>query len=348
MTFNLVKGLSANENFRIIVVVLNEGQVAEAMRIEGIDVYVLNERQSSLPSLLSSIRKILHEFQPSIIHSHRYKENVLACLASFTKRDVYLIATQHGMPETYGKQVTFKNRGIRWLNALLLSRRFDCLVVVSREMKDLFVEDGFDQQKLVVIHNGIELPQGKLRVGSGESFVIGSCGRLVPVKNYGLFVEIATKVVALVSNARFELAGDGPQLESLRYQCHKNQLGGRFYILGHVENMQSFYKRLDIFVNTSLHEGLPMSTLEAMGHGVPVVAPAVGGFPEIIDHMVDGILIAGHEPEAFVQACLELRADPELFLRMSKAAHQKIETKFTVNRMIESYARLYKQVVTSP
>ncbi len=346
MAYHLLGGLHSNNICHAQVVVLNEGRVAESLRQQGIKVIVCDETRLSFSSLLKQVRQVLHEFQPEIIHSHRYKENILGYLASRGMGKVKLLATQHGMPEKKDNKLSLKKRCIKTLNFSLLSKCFDRLVAVSHDMKSQLVASGISSGKVPVIHNGVELPAKPQGSGSKNFFVVGSCGRLFPVKNYGLFIDTAAQVMAESSRTRFELAGDGPQMENLQFLCRQHRLNGRFDFLGHVQNMSSFYQGLDIYMSTSIHEGIPMSVLEAMGHGLPVVAPKVGGFPEIVEHGVDGFLIPEHDPVLFAQACLQLKDDPNLLASMSTAAREKIESKFSVQCMTKGYHTLYQELTS--
>lgn len=103
--------------------------------------------QSSFPKLVAKVRGIIQDFKPKILHSHRYKENILAFSASRGMKGIKLVATQHGMPETQTKGSTFKSLLIRRLNSFILNRFFDNLVAVSWEMKDSLVKKGFNPKK---------------------------------------------------------------------------------------------------------------------------------------------------------------------------------------------------------
>ncbi|MDZ7761091.1 MAG: glycosyltransferase family 4 protein [Desulfovermiculus sp.] len=344
MTGHLLRGLHSGTDCHLLAVVLNEGQVAARLRQAGVQVVILDESQASFGRLLQQVRKTLKTFQPQIIHSHRYKENILAYLASRGRARVSLIATQHGMPESHGQKSTLKGRLLRKINSTLLSRRFNTLVAVSREMKETLVHNGLGPSKVAVIHNGIELPPWYGPRESNGHFVVGSCGRLFAVKNYRLFIEMAARVAAQSPQTGFQLAGDGPLMEDLRRKCSQYSLNGRFEFLGHVLDMPTFYQGLKVYVSTSWHEGMPMSVLEAMSHGLPIVAPDVGGFPEIVEHEKDGFLIPDHDPGLFAQACLRLQSDPALLARMSAAAREKVVSKFSVQRMTQEYHRLYQKL----
>jgi len=133
------------------------------------------------------------------------------------------------------------------------------------------------------------------------SLRVGSAGRLFPVKGYDFFIEVAAKVMSVSEQVQFVIAGDGPERQRLERAIGKRGLRNRFTLLGHVDDMAGFYKGLDVYVSTSVHEGIPMSVLEAMGHGLPVVVPYVGGFPEIVEDGECGYLVAERSADLFAR-----------------------------------------------
>lgn len=347
MAVNLLKVFNAKGHCNLIVVLLNEGRVAEVLRSAGLKVFVIPESNRSFARLLLDFRKIIKDFCPEIIHSHRYKENLISYLAAgrWTRGNArpLLVSTQHGMPEEGdGRKPSIKSRIIRSMNYFLLSGGFDQCVAVSEDLKANMIQQlGLRRGKITTIRNGIAAPESAAATGRKE-FVVGSCGRLFAVKNFALFVEIAAMIRSQLSDVRFVLAGDGPQREALSQLCRRHGLDGIFSMPGHVDDMACLYKGMDLFINTSFHEGIPMSVLEALGHGVPVLAPRVGGFPEIIDHGKDGFLIDGYDPGLFAEKCVEILSDRKLLASMSSAARKKVETKFSSARMADDYFHLYK------
>ena len=108
--------------------------------------------------------------------------------------------------------------------------------------------------------------------------------------------------------------------------------------------MEDFYKGLDIYMNTSIHEGIPMSVLEAMGHGLPVIAPKVGGFPEIIEDGINGFLIQDRNPYKFAEKVLFLSQWRKRF-NMGTAARMRIKEHFSQEVMVEKYLGLYRELL---
>lgn len=347
MAFNLLSQLNGYPDLKLVVILLNEGRLAENLRETGIAVHVIDEKQLSFLEIVRRIRTIVHTSPPDLIHSHRYKENILATMAAGFSGSTKLIATQHGLPEPAGDKATYINRAISRGNFHLLSRYFTKTVAVSADVKNhLLKEYSFREESTESIHNGIEIPEVTLPRRSTGNFVIGSSGRLFPVKDYPLMVEIArTMASAKAQDVHFELVGEGPERPVLESMVQRYRLQNSFAMIGHQDDIDTFYRGIDLYLNTSVHEGIPMSILEALARGIPVIAPAVGGIGEIITNGVEGFLVEDRNPDAFAEKCLLLRENRELREKMSKAARARAESAFSAESMAEKYYRLYRRTV---
>jgi len=252
------------------------------------------------------------------------------------------------MPELYDGRPSLVRRLKLHSNYRLLATKFDKTVAVSSDIKRTLIRDhGFQEERLEVIRNGIVVPEVRDRVKDKDDFVIGSAGRFVPVKDYPLMVEVAKEVNAKTDKIRFELAGDGPMLREIQDLILKCGLEQRFMLRGFIRDVSAFYEGLDVYLNTSMHEGIPMSVLEAMAHGVPAVAPRVGGLEEIVTDGVDGCLVDARNPGAFAERCLSLYRDQTLRRNMARAARAKIVRQFSIDRMVSAYLDLYMRTVLS-
>jgi len=230
------------------------------------------------------------------------------------------------------------------LNRYILSRRFERVVGVSQDIRQNFIEQlGFSSERTTVIHNGIELPDPQPRSRKGAAMVVGSAGRLFAVKDYLLMVRIARELAGS-GDICFRLAGDGPERAALEHSIREYGLDQAFALKGNVDDMDSFYRELDIYLNTSLHEGIPMAILEAMARGLPVIAPKVGGITEIITDGVEGFLISSRDPRDFAIKCLEMSRNPDMREKMGRAAREKVLSHFSSVAMAGGYHRLYKDL----
>jgi len=344
MVFHLLKGLKKYSNLKLSAILLNEGILAEKLRGLGIPVNIFDENKLSFFQLYKEIKKKINSDPPNIIHSHRYKENILSFLCSRNIKSVKLIATQHGLPEPYEGHKKLKNILTSGFNQFILKKYFHKFGVVSKDIEETFIgKYGFLKEKIKVIHNGIEIPKN-INLKNDNQFVIGSAGRLFPVKDYPLMVNIAWEVLKQANNIQFKLAGEGPEYLRIRNLIEEFSLNGNFVLEGFMEDLTPFYHKLDIYLNTSLHEGIPISVLEAMSHGIPVIAPRVGGLKEIITDGVDGFLIESRNAKDFAQKCLQLYLDRNLRLKMGQAAREKIVNEFSLENMADQYHRLYEKV----
>ena len=346
MCYRLIKGLQEIKNIQISVILFNNGKLETELRKLGTALYVVDEKRFGHFHLIKKIHSILMELNPDIIHTHGLKENITAYLSSiFNHKHIRLLCTQHGAGEP---NIRAKRKLLLKINDYILSRRFHSFIAVSEDLRDILFENrGFPSEKLVVIRNGTEIPPHPKGFNDRTSFVIGSAGRLFQIKDYPFLVDIAAEIFKHSKDIRFELAGDGPEKEEINKRIKIYGLEKVFTLKGFTEDMNEFYTGLDLYVNTSMHEGFPMSVLEAMAHGLPVVAPREGGLKEIIDDGEVGFLVDGREPNRFAMKCLEIYKDRNLRLKMGRASREKIIKEYSISKMVEEYVKLYNIAVNS-
>jgi glycosyltransferase involved in cell wall biosynthesis len=344
----LVRGQLQSAADQVAVIALNEGEPTERFRAAGAVVHVLDEKRLGFMSILRQSRALLAALRPDIVHSHRYKENMIAALSSLLRPRWGKIATQHGLPELVGAKAKTRHRVLAHINFFLLKHAFQRVVVVTDDIRRLLLAGKkIESEILRVVRNGIDLPVASVPRSRKPVFTVGTAGRLFPVKDFLLFLEAAARMLECAGDLRFEIAGDGPEMARLQSFVQSRGLESRVGLLGHVDDMAEFYCRTDLYVNTSTHEGIPMSVLEAMAYGAPLVAPEVGGFPEIIQNGVHGFLIKERKAENFANACLKIIRNPELYREMSIQARMRIEQCFSASAMTESYWAVYGEVVES-
>lgn len=356
MVYNLLSKLKEEQSLKIIALSLNEGILAGKLRDAGIETYVISETNNSFVKILLKTFKLLKKRRIDIIHSHRYKENLLAFLLAKAIGVKRLITTMHGLSEplstlastlTYernaNKPVSLKTK----IDYYMLNNYFTKVVAVSKEMKNTLIQkNGFKEEKVEVIYNGIPLPKNlnlnlSLNLKSNGSFHIGTVGRMVPVKDFNLFLEIAAEIKKQVNNIRFSILGDGPLKEQLTEKVKELNMQNIIEFISPMPDPMPYYQSLDLYLNTSLHEGIPLSILEAMSCGRPVVAPKVGGIPEIIANEQHGLLIESRNHKNFTDACMKLIANEGLRRLMGVNSYRRIATHFCRLKMAESYKVLY-------
>lgn len=347
MVYNLLSALKDKPDLKILALSLNEGTLSDKLKEAGIETYIIPEKVTSFTKIIFLAYKLLKGQKIDIIHSHRYKENLLTlalCRIMNIKKNV---ATLHGLPEPplngprKGNPVKLKTK----LNYLVLKRGFTNIVAVSQEMKNtLCMKYFFNADQIVVIYNGIPITD-RQNVTPGyqkkEYFHIGTVGRMTPVKDFNLFLEIAAELKKMTKRVQFSILGDGPLKARLLERAKELKIEDCVEFLSPRPDPYQYYLSLDFYLNTSLHEGIPLSILEAMSCGKAVVAPKVGGIPEIISHGVEGCLAEGRAPGLFSVLCNELINDKWKRDEMGKKGMKKIMNLFSDTKMANQYHNLY-------
>lgn len=241
---------------------------------------------------------------------------------------------------------------------LRLTRRIpDRVVCVSEAVRRAAVRrERLDERRTVVIHNGVDLPDPvpSDRVRSlrrelgipGAAPVVGMVSNLNrAVKGVDRFLDAAPLVLDAVPDARFVLVGGGVKEEELRRRVRGAGLSDRVLLVGYREDVDTFYALMDVAVLTSSSEGLSITLLEAMSHGLPVVATRVGGNPEIVEDGVTGFLVPFGDLEAFNRRVVKLLVEPDLRERLGCAGRERVRAHFGLRRAATSYARVYHDVL---
>jgi glycosyltransferase involved in cell wall biosynthesis len=185
-----------------------------------------------------------------------------------------------------------------------------------------------------------------LRSVPGE-VVIGTIARLVWYKGLEDLLKAAALIVRRYPSARFLVVGDGPLRQALEEKARALRLNGTVRFLGAVPNASSLLPHFDIFVLSSLWEGMSNSLLEAMAAGKPVVATDVGGSPEVVIDGKTGFLVPPKDPEALASAILHLLADRELARNLGEAGRIRVESEFTLEIMVARLEELYDSLLAA-
>ncbi len=346
MIAHLLADLHRRPGLRVLALSLNEGTLAERLRRAGVPTHVVPEAGRPFGRLVAEAARLLRRERGAILHAHRYKENLLAWLVGRWLGARALVTTLHGLddPGVHEPCASAARRARIRLNRLLVRRGFTCAVAVSGEMRAALVERlGFAADRVEVIRNGVPVPAERRADRAGRLPRVGSVGRLVPVKGFELAVEIAAALRRRPGGVRLSILGDGPLRGALLARARVLGLDETFELCPPRDDPGPFYRALDVYLSTSRHEGMPLSVLEAMACGTPVVAPRVGGIPEAVTDGGEGFLIDGRDPDAFAARCRLLLADAGLRRAMGGRARERVRTAFSVEAMGEAYLKLYER-----
>jgi glycosyltransferase involved in cell wall biosynthesis len=253
-----------------------------------------------------------------------------------------------------------EGRKHRWLPEVLTTRCLTHAVFASQSTKDEWCRRRhFDPSRISVIPNGVDVrpePRGgdrdrarhELGVPSGADPVIVSLGRLAEQKGYRYLLEAAAALICEFPRLQVVLAGDGVTRKELEAQASRLAIADRVKFLGHCADVQPVLDAGDVFVLPSLWEAMPFALLEAMANGIPVVATAVAGIPELVQHGVTGMLAPPADGAALAENIRTLLTMPGRGRDLAAAARARVDKHYSSRAMIAQTANLYRQLLLGP
>jgi glycosyltransferase involved in cell wall biosynthesis len=346
----IVRGLD-HRRFSVSVATLGTpGPVGQELRAQGYDMTSLgfDIRRSSVWRLAGAVRRLLIKRRPDILHTHLYHPNLYGRLGALGLGLSGVVASVHN---SY-TQVKFHRR----IWNFLLGWASDRVLVGSTQVwQDVRRYDGLPASRLLLMPYGIPLAELDTPLSREEArerlvvsgLVMGAVGRLEEQKGHVHLLAALPEVRREIPELLVLLVGEGRLQEDLRRQVQFLGLQDTVRFLGTRRDLPEIYRALDLFVQPSLWEGLPLALLKAMGAGLPVVATGVSGSMEAVLDGVNGRLVAPGDPQALAQAILELARQPQERQRLREAARQTVKDRYSLEAMLrrleELYLELYRQ-----
>jgi glycosyltransferase involved in cell wall biosynthesis len=300
---------------------------------------------------LVRLYRVMRQVRPDVVHTHTAKAGFLGRLAARLARVPVVVHTFHGHV-LHGYYSPRKSQLLRRMERAL-AHLTDRIIAVSEHVKRDLVGHGVaPAERIEVIPLGLELDpflhsapcRGAFRRElqlNGVARVVGIVGRIFPIKNHHLFLEAASLVAREEPTARFVIVGDGPLRAELERQAQATGLADRAIFTGWRRDLPGIYADMDVLAVTSHNEGTPVSAIEAMAAGCPVVATNVGGLPDLICDGETGYLVPPGDARAVATALLHLLHRPETARRMGETARMAVRQRFSAQRLIADVEQLY-------
>ena len=287
-----------------------------------------------------------------ILHSHGYKGNILLGAMLPVFRRLPLVSTLHGYTSTGGMS---KMGLYEWLDRKMLSR-LDAVVLVSETMRDHPKLAGIKGLDFHVIHNGIPLvrnngdgPSGtldhKIKDFCVNGFIIGAVGRFSHEKGFHTLIDAFASVARQAPDPKLLILGDGGLRHELEMQVSSLELEERVFMPGYVQDAAGYMTLFNVFVLSSLTEGLPMTLLEAMQCCLPIVSTRVGGMISVLRHEENGLLVDPYDPKALAEALMRVYSDGNLRTKLGREAGREVRKKHSSELMASEYLDLYREVL---
>lgn len=310
--------------------------ISQRMEEAGVRILYLDKKLGLDLSMVSKLAKIMDQEKPDAVHTHldviKY-----AVAAARLKGIRTCVHTVHNVAE---KEAEGKLQKI--INGTYFRRGWSVPVALSPEVRNSIADFyGIGEHKVPVIYNGVDLSRciPKEHYGAKELRLI-HVGRFNEQKNHKGLLEAFRLLLAECPDCRLDLVGDGELRESMEAYAKELGILERVRFLGSQSNVYPFLHEADIFLLPSKYEGMPMTIIEAMGTGLPVVASAVGGVPDMLIHGESGLLVSG-EPEETARALIQLVCSEELREKLGTNARRE-SSRFSAEYMAVRYCDVYQ------
>jgi glycosyltransferase involved in cell wall biosynthesis len=317
----------------------------------GLEVHVLRERFLFDPAVLPAIRKLIAHCKPDIIQSHAVKSHFLIRLTAI-HRELPWIAFHHGYTWT-----TPRTRIYNYLDRWSLPSASK-VVTVCRPFASALEEIGVRPERIVIQHNSVKtfIPASDKEVSelrqslgiSGDTQVVLCAGRLSREKGQADLIEAAALLRRenKERKMRFILVGEGPDEQMLKDTARSFLVNDWFIFTGRLPDLSRYYTLANVLVLPSHTEGSPNVLLEGMAAGLPIIATAVGGVPEVVTNEKEALLVEKHNPMAIARAICRLLGDAGLQRKLAEAARQSISA-YSPAAYCDSILSLYQSCLTA-
>jgi glycosyltransferase involved in cell wall biosynthesis len=326
------------------------GSLAASVEAQGIKVFHLGKRRGLDVRMFWRIHKLLVELRPDIVHTHNYVLRY-TLPATLRHRTPIVVHTIHNVADhevdrlgVWLQRFAFRLGGVH--PVVIAEAAAASFERVYRMPRPSLIMNGIDVTRHAVPATGRET--WRRREGFHSDDLLFVCvARLDLQKNHRDLLQAFAAGLAQLTNCRLLLAGDGYLRSELERRARDLGISGQVHFLGRREDVPELLAACDVFVLASLWEGNPLSVMEAMAAGLPVVATSAGGVPELVDSGTHGIIVPSGELPALARALVRMANDRSLRQSMGAAAAAHARNRFDDRRMVEAYESLYNQFLSS-
>jgi glycosyltransferase involved in cell wall biosynthesis len=326
------------------------GTLGEELRREGFPVHVLGRRPGFDWRCSLALARLLRRAQVDVVHAHQYTPFFYSLTARFLYRRPEVVFTEHGrhFPD-------YPRRKRMLVNRVLLRRRDRVVAVGEAVRRALIDNEGIPAGRVEVVYNGIQLPplptgaaaraevRRELAIGPGD-LVLVQVARLDYLKDHATAVRTVGRVLKQRPDARLVLVGEGPERARIEEEVRRCGIEGSVRLLGLRTDVARLLAAADVFLLTSISEGIPLTLIEAMAAGLPVVATGVGGVGEVVEDGVTGLLSVAGDDAGLARHVLRLADDAAAARRMGECGRRRAQQTFSEGRMQGDYCHLYDEL----
>jgi glycosyltransferase involved in cell wall biosynthesis len=338
----LAEGLSASGNEVVLAGPVEGPAGVPVERLEMVRAVSPREDAAAAARLARLLRRV----RPDVIHAHSSKAGAVARLARLVRPRTPLVYTPHGFAFNGWFESESERSRYRAVERALAPLATTILCVCEAERR---LASSIGARQTDVVYNGVPAtepgtPHPALAARRERGPVVGVLSLLRPGKGLETLIDAAPAVLAAHPDASFVIAGEGPERADLEERARRLGVADSVVLLGLIDGPGPLISATDVFVNPSWAESFPLSTLEAMQAGLPVVITDVGGAAEAIVDGESGVLVPPRDAAALAEAVSGMLTDAERAAAIGAAGRQRVQERFTLSRMIDGTAAVYARL----
>lgn len=344
---NLINNLNADRYRHVIFCIKRAGRQLSRLTNSDITIVELAKRDGRDWRTCFRLAKEFKRLKPHVVHTRNWGaiEGIIGARLGGVRA---VLHSEHGWTISEIEGRNYKRKIARRVLAPLV----DQFVAVSENIQVwLTTTLGIDEKKVTLIPNGVDLGKfsGVYRDSAqratygftDDDFVIGSVGRLDPVKDHESLLRGFADLSAEFPNIKLLLVGQGPCYERLAHLGRVLGISDRLHLLGERDDIPELLECMDVFVLSSLSEGMSNTILEAMAVGVPVIATRAGGNVFLVQDGENGFLVSKQDPQGLREAIRRYLKDPSIARQHGAAGRRRVEREWSLTKMVEAYDRVY-------
>ncbi|HEY8099314.1 MAG TPA: TIGR03088 family PEP-CTERM/XrtA system glycosyltransferase [Burkholderiaceae bacterium] len=352
-----VNCMPAHKYRHAIVCLTDYTDFAKKITQPGVEIFALHKAPGLALDTHARLWKLLRKLRPTILHTYNLAAIEYAFTATLAGVPVRIHA-EHGRDASDPEGKNRKHNLLRrWLVPFI-----DCYIPVSGDLQRWLKNAvGVPDAKNLLINNGVDTERFKKDSSQKNSsalwdvpqdgFVIGTVGRIQDVKNHaGLidaFIELQARLPEQKARLRLAIVGDGPLRKTIEEKIASAGIENVVWLPGARTDIADIMQTFSVFALSSIAEGTPVTILEAMSIGLPVVATHVGGIPALVVDHATGILVPPNDADALASALVTYIEQPAIAKQHGAAGRERIERQYSVTAMLAAYTALYDRLCKS-
>lgn len=349
LVLNLLKKLDRTRYSPVVCSLEIGGKLEKEFKDAGIPVYAANKREGIDFSLPMKLAKIIIGSKADIVHTHNMAPWLYGGVASKILSSKILIHTEHANLYNHQRRLI--------LAEYWLAKITDKIIADAKKVADFLSDkENINRNKIQIVFNGVDIDKYDCRYSNAVSkrhelsiaddeVIIGIVARLSMVKDHKNLLDAFSIILNAISNAKLLVIGDGELREDLVAYTRMKGIQERVLFLGNRRDIPELLRLMNVFVLCSISEGLPITLLEAMAAGLPVVATDVGGNREVVIDRKSGFLVPPKDPQRLAEAIATILKDKKMARRFGENGIIRCKELFSLDGMVKKYSELYESVL---